>query len=306
MNDDRRPVAAVEGGGTKFRVAVAVDRDILADTTVPTTTPDETLDACVEFIRSSGYEVRAAGVACFGPVDLDRGSPTFGSITATTKPGWSNVDIKTRLETMLGVPVGFDVDVGGAALGEWRWGAARGLGSFVYLTVGTGIGGGAFVNGQIYHGLGHPEMGHVPVRPESDDPYQGCCPFHGSCFEGMACGPAVEERWGDRPQDLVDRDEVWDLEARYLAQGLRTFTYALAPERILLGGGLMQRKGLLELVRTYLAAELGGYTTSSHLRGDLTGYVVSPELGQDAGLYGAIALAHQIHGGKPGGNYRTG
>jgi fructokinase len=292
------PVAAIEGGGTKFRVAIAHGRDILADATVPTTTPDVTIDACVGFIQASGYAIRAAGIACFGPVDLDPHSSTYGSITATTKAGWSNVDVTGRFERALGVPVGFDVDVGGAALGEWRWGAARGIDTFVYLTVGTGIGGGAFINGRVHHGLGHPEMGHVPVRPEPDDTYQGGCPFHGPCLEGMACGPAVEERWGGRPQDLLDREEVWDLEARYLAQGLRTFTYTLTPERILLGGGIMQHEGLLDLVRGYLVDELGGYTTSEHLRAGLTDYVVAPEFGQDAGLYGAIALALQVSEGR--------
>lgn len=304
--DSSELVAAVEAGGTKFRVAIAHDREILADATVPTTSPDETIAACVDFIQASAQPIRAAGIACFGPVDLDPSSVSYGSITATPKPGWSDTDVRGRFQAALDVPVGFDVDVGGAALGEWRWGAARGLDSFVYLTVGTGIGGGAFINGRVHHGLGHPEMGHIPVSPEPDDAYQGCCPFHGSCLEGMACGPAVENRWGERPRDLEGRDEVWDLEARYLAQGLRAFTYVLAPQRILLGGGLMQQDGLLALVRRYLTDELGGYMTAARLRGDLTEYVVAPELGQDAGLYGAMALAEQALEEKPFSDQVTG
>jgi fructokinase len=296
VTDRPEAVAAVEGGGTKFRVAIARGRDLLVDFTIPTTTPDETIGACVGFIRSSGHAIEAAGVACFGPVDLDPQSETYGSITATTKPGWSNTDVRGRFQSALGVPVGFDVDVGGAALGEWRWGAARGLNSFVYLTVGTGIGGGAFVSGRVHHGLGHPEMGHIAVTPLPGDDYRGHCPFHGFCLEGMACGPAVADRWGADPRDLYDREEVWDLEARYLAQGLRSFTYVLAPERILLGGGIMQHEGLLDRVRRHLADELSGYATAERLRGDLTDYVVAPTLGQDAGLYGAVALAHQVVG----------
>ena len=296
QNGSEQIVAAVEAGGTKFRVAIATGRHLTVDTTIPTTTPDETIGAAIDFIQHSGYSTEAVGVACFGPVDLEVGSGTFGSITATPKPGWSNTDVKVRFEQALGVPVGFDIDVGGAALGERRWGAARGYDSFLYLTVGTGIGGGVFIDGRVYHGLGHPEMGHIVVTREPRDVFAGHCPFHGDCLEGMACGPAISARWKARLRDLNDRDEVWDLEARYLAQGLRTFTYVLAPQRILLGGGVMQHEGLLDRVREYLAAGLGSYRTSQRLTGDLAEYVVAPELGQDAGLYGAIALAHQALG----------
>ena len=293
-NGSEQIVAAVEAGGTKFRVAVAAGQRLLADTTIPTTTPAETIGASIEFIQHSGYSIEALGIACFGPVDLEVGSAAFGSITATPKPEWSNTDVKGRFEEALGLSVGFDIDVGGAALGEWRWGAARGYDCFVYLTVGTGIGGGLFINGRVHHGLGHPEMGHIVVTREPGDVFPGQCPFHGDCLEGMACGPAISARWNARLRDLGDRDEIWDLEARYLAQGLRTFTYVLAPQRILLGGGVMQHEGLLDRVREYLAAGLSGYRTSRHLKGSLVEYVVAPELGQDAGLYGAIALAHQV------------
>ena len=282
--------AAVEAGGTKFRVAIAEGRNIVADTTVPTTSPDETLAATISFIRNWG-QVAAVGIACFGPLDLEETSPTYGAIASTPKPGWSNAPVLTRLRDELGVPAAIDIDVGGAALGEWRWGAARDLRHFIYITVGTGIGGGMFVDGAVHHGMGHPEMGHISVERVSGDDFAGFCRFHGACLEGMASGPAIADRWGAQGADLSDRPEVWDLEATYLAQALRTFTYVAAPQRILLGGGVMQQPGLLELTRTKLADQLAGYVTGDTLRQPLDRYVVTPTFGQDAGLVGAIALA---------------
>ena len=201
-----------------------------------------------------------------------------------------------RVQTVLGVPTAIDIDVGGAALGEWRWGAARGLKHFVYITVGTGFGAGLVVNGSVHHGLGHPEMGHIPVQRVPGDDYPGKCPFHEDCLEGIAAGPAISGRWGKPGSELSDNDAVWDLEATYLAQALRTFTYVVAPQRILVGGGVMQQPGLLELTRQKLAQQLGGYVTSDTLRTDLADYLVAPAFGQDAGLVGAIALAMQAAG----------
>jgi fructokinase len=282
--------AAIEAGGTKFRVAIADGREIIADTTIPTTLPDETLSACIDFVTSNG-PVAAVGIACFGPLDLRPGSPTYGSITATPKPNWNNTPVLDRVRDALGVPTAIDVDVGGAVLGEWKWGAARGLSHVVYLTIGTGIGGGILLNGEVHHGMGHPEMGHITLERVPGDEYPGHCPFHGACFEGMASGPAIEDRWGYKGRDLADRDEVWDLEAIYLAQAVRTFTYVVAPERIVIGGGVMQVPGLIERLREKLGEQLAGYTTSHIRDSSLDDYVVYPELGQDAGLFGAIALA---------------
>jgi len=282
--------AAIEAGGTKFRVAIAEGRNVVVDTTIPTTTPDETLAATIDFVRDWG-EVTAAGVACFGPLDLDKTSPTYGSITSTPKPDWSNAPVLNRVRQELGVPTAIDVDVGGAALGEWRWGAANGVDHFIYITVGTGIGAGLFLAGSSHHGMGHPEMGHISIERVPGDDYPGLCPFHGACLEGMAAGPAIADRWGAPGGELTQRPEVWNLEARYLAQALRTFTYVAAPQRILLGGGVMQHPGLLELTREKLAGQLAGYVTSDRLRGPLEDYVVAPAFGQDAGLVGAIALA---------------
>lgn len=282
--------AAIEAGGTKFRVAISEEREIVADATIPTTLPAETLGATIGFIATNA-PVAAAGIASFGPLDLEPSSPTYGSITATPKPGWSNTPLLDRVRKALGVPVAIDVDVGGAVLGEWKWGAGRGLSHVVYLTIGTGIGGGVLLNGAVHHGMGHPEMGHITLERVPGDDYPGHCPFHGGCFEGMASGPAIEDRWGAKGKELSGRDEVWDLEAAYLAAALRTFTYVVAPERIIVGGGVMQVPGLIERLRTKLAGQIAGYATSTIRDGNLNGYVVYPELGQDAGLYGAIALA---------------
>ena len=282
---------AIEAGGTKFRVAVGASPQLIDDTTIPTTTPDETIGASIDFLQQYAGRLTSIGIAAFGPLDLDPASVTYGSIIRTPKPGWSDTPFRTLIADALGVPVAIDVDVGGAALGEWTWGAARGLDTFIYMTVGTGIGGGVFAGGRIHHGMGHPELGHIAVAREPDDDFEGHCPFHGGCFEGMASGPAISARWGDRVSNLGDRPDVWDLEARYIAQALRTLTYVLAPQRIIVGGGVMRNEALLGMVRAKLSDQLAGYGTNPVVDSDLTDYVVSPEFGQDAGLVGAIALA---------------
>ena len=282
--------AAVEAGGTKWRVAIGRSPEMVVGATIPTSDPDTTISACVEFIRESGVPITGVGIASFGPLDLIPTSPTFGFITATPKPGWSNTDVKGRIETALGVPAVIDIDVGGAALGEWSWGAGRTLGSVVYVTVGTGFGGAHLQNGRTFHELGHPEMGHITVEREAGDTFGGSCPFHGTCLEGMAAGPALLARWGRPGPELRNRPEVWDLEARYLAQAMRTYDYVLAPQRIILGGGVIQQPGLLQLVRDRLGERLAGYGNPPS---NLEEFIAAPEFGQDAGLIGAIALARQ-------------
>jgi fructokinase len=269
-------------------VAIGRSPDLIADTTIPTTDPNETIGTCIEFIRGTGLPVAGVGIAAFGPLDLDPSSDSYGFITDTPKPGWSHANIKSRIESDLGLPAVIDLDVGGAALGEGWWGAGRGLEVFVYVTVGTGLGGAVLRDGRTFHSRGHPEMGHVGVERERGDTYPGSCPFHRNCLEGMAAGPAIRLRWGRPGSELSARPEVWDLEARYLAQGMRTLTYTIVPQRIILGGGVMQQPGLLGLVRKYLKERLAGYGPSP---ADLDGYLVAPTLGQDAGLIGAIALA---------------
>jgi fructokinase len=282
--------AAIEAGGTKWRVAIGRSPDVVAETTVPTTDPVTTISACTAFIRSADYPIAGVGIASFGPIDLVPTSDKYGFITNTPKPGWSNTDVKSRIENALGVPSVIDVDVGGAALGEGMWGAGRGLDSLVYVTVGTGFGGAHLQHGRTFHDTGHPEMGHVSVERETGDTFSGSCPFHGPCLEGMAAGPALLARWGRPGPELGDRPEVWDLEARYLAQAVRTFAYMLAPQRIILGGGVMQQPGLLQAVRNHSADRLAGYGNTP---ANLDEFIVAPELGQDAGLIGAIGLARR-------------
>lgn len=283
---------AVELGGTKTVVAVAEGLQGLADhVTIPTTTPDETLDAAISHLESGGAE--AVGIASFGPVELDPAADSVGYITRTPKPGWSHTPVLARFSDRLGVPVGFDTDVNGAALGEGRWGAGVGLGTFVYITVGTGIGGGVIANGRPVHGAPHPEVGHVIVRRHPDDDHEGSCPFHGDCLEGMAAGPAMERRFGKRAEDLTDSEQerALELAAFYLAQGFRSLVYVVAPERIIVGGGVSRIPGLHAAVREELIEQLSGYPGVETHRSET--FVVPPELGDLSGLAGALLLAER-------------
>jgi len=252
-------VGGMETGGTKFVCAVGRGADIAAETRIVTTSPTETLAAAIAFFKSHAPLV-ALGVASFGPIDLDPRSSTYGLITTTPKPGWAHTDVVGPLGRALGVPVRFDTDVNAAALAEQHWGAARDASSVVYVTVGTGIGGGAVVNGRPVHGLVHPEMGHVRIpHDDAADPFAGACPHHGDCWEGPAAAPALAARWGRTPESLPDDHPAWDLEARYLALGLVNVILTLSPERVVLGGGVLSRAGLLERVRSHVSALIGGY-----------------------------------------------
>ncbi len=292
-------LGGVEIGGTNVRCVIADGPDAIhAATTVPTTTPDETFARVLAFfrVRAAGVPLRALGVASFGPLDLDERSPTFGSIRATPKPGWSSVDILGGLGTPLGVPSSLDTDVNGAAIAEHRWGAARGVGTLVYITVGTGIGGGGMIDGRAMHGLVHPEMGHMRVPHDRDlDPFPGACPFHGDCLEGLASGPALAARWGVAPESLGSDHQAWDLEARYLAIAIVNVIAVMSPERIVIGGGVMHQPTLLVRIRSHVARLLAGYTPSSAIR-SMDAYIVSPALGDRAGVLGAIALADAMAG----------
>jgi fructokinase len=284
----------IECGGSSFVCAIgAGPGDIVAETAFPTTTPAETLARAVEFFRSekAQHAISAVGIASFGPVDLDRSSPTYGYITTTPKPGWGDVDVAGHIGRELSLPVGFDTDVNATALAEHRWGNAVGLDSFVYITVGTGIGGGALLDGRPVHGLVHPEMGHMRVPHDPEDGFEGCCPYHGDCLEGLASGPAIRQRWGAPPEELPDDHPAWELEAKYLAAGLVNLVLALSPRRIVLGGGVMARSVLYPLVRQGLLDRLAGYVQAPALIDDIAGYVVPPALGDRAGVLGAIALA---------------
>jgi fructokinase len=279
----------IESGGSKWECAIGTGADDLrARATIPTTTPAETIDRVVAFFES-GETVSALGIGSFGPVDPDTSSSTWGHITTTPKPGWAHTDVGQEVGRRLAVPVVFDTDVNAAALGEHLWGAARGLQTFCYVTVGTGIGGGVMVNGALVHGLVHPEFGHMRIpHDRALDPFDGVCPYHGDCWEGLASGRALEARWGRPADELGQDDPAWDLEASYLALGLVSVVSVLSPERIVLGGGVMKQPGLLALVRQQVRALLNGYVPRVEERED---YIVSPELGAHAGVLGAIALA---------------
>ena len=287
----------LEAGGTKFVCAVGSGPDdIRSQVRIPTTTPAETIPKVVEFFWGEFRKepLAAIGVASFGPLDPHPDSPTYGYLTATTKPGnWNQVDLLGPLRDAFGVPLGFDTDVSGAALGDGRWGAARGLDDFVYLTVGTGIGGGAVVSGETVHGLLHLEMGHMLLPRREDDDFAGTCPFHGNCLEGLASGPAIEQRWGTRAEELPADHPAWDLEAHYLALGLANTVCTLSPQRIVLGGGVMHQTHLFPLVRTKLRQTLNGYIQHPLVSEENDAYVVPPGLGDHAGVVGALALAER-------------
>lgn len=291
----------IEAGGTKFVCAVGTGpQDIRAEVRFPTTTPQETLQRAVDFFRAQeallGEPLTAVGVASFGPVDLIPDSPTYGFITSTPKPGWRNVDVVGLLRYALGIPVGFDTDVNGAALAEGLWGAAQGLDTFIYLTIGTGIGGGGMVGGNLIHGLLHPEMGHLRIPHDRErDPFEGCCPYHGDCLEGLASGPALEARWGVRAEHLPPDHPAWDLEAEYLALALHNLVCVLSPQRVILGGGVMKQEHLFPRIRTRLRSLLNGYIpVPALLTQEIETYVVPPALGDRAGVLGALALAMRV------------
>jgi fructokinase len=285
----------IEAGGTKFVCAVGTSpQDVRALERFETGKPGQTIERAVAFFRGQlddEVSLDAIGIASFGPVELRAGHAKYGHITTTPKPGWSDTDVVGPIRDALGLPVAFDTDVNGAALAEGRWGAAQGLDTFAYVTVGTGIGGGAVVRGRTAHGLVHPEMGHVTVPRQPGDVFAGSCPFHGDCFEGMASGPAIAARWG-RPAELLAGDHLGRavrLEAAYLAAGLRNIVYTLAPERIVLGGGVSELPGLFPALREQLVQALGSYPGLPEHSGEE--FVVPAALGDMAGPAGALALA---------------
>ena len=293
---DGRLFGGVELGGTKCLAVVGTGPgDVRADVRVPTTAPNETLDALVRFFQAAQQAhgpLAAVGIGSFGPVDLDPASPRFGRITTTPKPGWANTDVVAAFRTALDLPVAFDTDVNAAAVGERRHGAGQGLDTVLYLTVGTGIGGGAVVSGRPLHGLLHPEMGHIRIPHDpAADPFHGVCPYHGDCLEGLASGTAMAARWG-QPADALPADHpAWALEGHYLAMALQSFVCTLSPERIVMGGGVMSAPGLLPLVRRQLGVLLNGYVQAPTLLHAMDQYVVAPTLGGRSGVIGAMTLA---------------
>jgi len=288
-------LGGIEAGGTKFICAVGTGPDDLVKAQFPTTTPDETLAQVIRFFRSNGgRDLEAIGIGSFGPVDLDPASAQYGHITSTPKRGWANFDLVGAVVKGLKVPVGFDTDVNAALLGEWRWGAAQGIANAIYLTIGTGVGGGVTVHGQVVHGLVHPEIGHLRIPHDlAVDPFPGNCPFHKDCLEGLASGPAMEKRWGMKATELPADHRAWELEAHYLAVALANLTLTISPQRILLGGGVMQQPHLFKMIRTEFAYVLNGYVRHPDILDHLDEYIQPPLLGGNAGVVGALFLAAQ-------------
>jgi len=292
-----RPLyAGLEAGGTKCVCAIGTaPDDIRALTQFPTTTPSQTMAHAVAFFEAHRSGLMAVGIASFGPLDPRPCSASFGWITSTPKPGWAHTDLAGTLSRALSLPVAFDTDVNAAALAEQRWGAAQGLETFLYITVGTGIGGGAMVNGRLLHGLLHPEMGHIRIPHDWQvDPFPGLCPYHGDCLEGLASGPALAARWGTPAHTLPPDHPAWSLAARYLALGLVTFICTLVPQRIIMGGGILHQAHLFPRLRHEIQQLLNDYIQVAELHGQLDDYIVPPALGDRAGVLGALALAHAV------------
>jgi len=273
-------LGAIEAGGTKFVCGIGTGPEDLRVTVIPTTSPESTIGEIIRFFRRQ-VPIAALGIGSFGPIDRKA-----GRITSTPKAAWRNYEIAGILRTTLGVPVGFDTDVNAAALAEARWGAACGISDFVYVTVGTGIGGGALVSGWLLHGTTHAEMGHLRIpHDRARDPFPGCCPYHGDCLEGLASGPAIQARWAAKPESLPPGHPAWRLEAHYLALGIANLACTLAPQRILLGGGVMQQAHLFDLIRAELAELLNEYVRVPE--------VIPPQLGSRAGVLGALILGER-------------
>lgn len=285
----------IEGGGTKFVLGIADgDGAIRARERIATTTPGETLAAAIAWFRAQALSPRAIGIACFGPLELDPAAPAFGHVTRTVKPHWSGADVVGPFRRAFGCPVGFETDVGGAALAESRWGAGRGRRSLLYVTVGTGVGGGFIADGRLLRGASHPEMGHVRVPRHADDAgFAGTCSFHGDCLEGLVAGPAIAARWGASLSQLGPDHPAHRIVAWYLGQAVVTWQAVLQPDRIVLGGGVMATPRLLGDIADAAARAGGGY-----FAGDPRDIVVSPGLGSDSGLMGALAVAQQAEGGN--------
>ncbi len=291
--------AGIEAGGTKFVCAIGNGPgEILIEERFPTTNPQETISRSIAFFldkkRELGIQLTSLGIGCFGPIDLNPGSPSYGFITSTPKPGWKDADVVGPLSDALSIPIDFDTDVNAAAVGEGKWGAGIDIDNFLYLTIGTGVGGGAIINRKPLHGLIHPEMGHLLLNPDSSDSYKGKCPYHHNCFEGLASGPAISERWSSPTHSLLPDHPAWDLEADYIAQALSSLICCFSPQKIILGGGVMEQKHLFPKIQKFTREYLNNYVQSDFIINHIEDYIVPPGLGNQAGILGAIAMAQAL------------
>lgn len=288
---------AIEAGGTKFVLAVGTGPDdIRGEQRIPTTTPGETLERCAEYFMAAQQThgpLAALGIGTFGPAGVNPAAPDWGFITTTPKPGWQHTDMAGTLGRALGLPVAFDTDVNAAGYGEWLWGAGKDCGVLLYLTIGTGIGGGVIINGHPLHGLLHPEMGHIRIPRDPD--FAGVCPWHGDCLEGLASGPAIAARWEQPATMLPQGHPAWELEADHLAAACATFTCILSPHRIILGGGVMDQPGLLETVQIKTRLLLNGYLQHPRITEPASEFITAPGLGARSGICGAMAMARAVN-----------
>ena len=289
----------IESGGTKFVCMIGSAPDnLLAEKRIPTTNPEDTIREVIEFFNpyARSGELIAVGIASFGPIDLNLDSQTYGCITTTPKAGWKNIDLCGHIQRRLKVPIAFDTDVNAAAFGEQYWKKDKQLlDPFLYITVGTGIGVGVIVNGLPLHGLMHAEAGHMVIPHNwQRDPFPGGCPYHGDCLEGLASGPSMSRRWGQKPETLPDAHPAWDLEAEYLALALVNLIYAYSPMQIVLGGGVSQHAGLIQTARFKVQQFNKGYIHSSMIQEKINDYILLPALGNRAGALGAIAMAIKL------------
>ncbi len=283
---------ALEAGGTKFVCAVGDEfGNIKERVSIPTSDPSGTMEKVFDFFDA--YQLEAIGIGTFGPADVDPGSPTYGMITTTPKLKWKNYPMLNVLKERYGVPMGFTTDVNAAALAEAETGAAAGLDGCLYITIGTGIGAGAVLQGRFLQGLSHPEMGHILIRRHEKDIFEGTCPFHKDCLEGLAAGPAIEARWGNKGPDLQDRDDVWEMEGWYIAQALMQYILILSPQKIILGGGVMKQVQLFPIIARHLKDMLNGYVQLPELEDGSMDYITGPKHGDDAGIIGALLLAER-------------
>ncbi|MUT65214.1 ROK family protein [Paenibacillus sp. NEAU-GSW1] len=282
-------IGAIEAGGTKFVCGIGNENgEIEERVSFPTEHPEATMANVIAYFEGKGVE--AIGIGTFGPIDIDPSSPTYGHVTTTPKPHWSGFDFLGTLKRKFDVPFGWDTDVNAAAFGEAKWGAAKGLDSCVYYTIGTGVGVGIYSEGKLVHGLVHPEGGHVLTRRHKDDTYEGFCPYHGDCLEGMAAGPAIEKRWSMKGSELPADHPAWAMEAFYIGQAVSSAILMLSPKKIILGGGVMHQRQLFPMIRDEVRKQLNGYVSADPIVNGLDSYIVPPGLGDNAGLSGAIAL----------------
>ena len=281
---------SLEAGGTKMVCAIGDEQgNILERVSIPTLAPETTMPAILDFFKNKN--ISALGIGCFGPVDLDKKSPTYGYITTTPKLAWRNYDIVGGCKKELGIPVGFDTDVNGSALCEATWGCTKDLDNSISITVGTGIGVGVIIDRKPYHGMLHPEGGHIFLARHPQDPMErGVCPYLELCLAGLASGPSIQARWGKPGVELADRKEVWELEAYYLAQAICSYIMILSPERIIVGGGVAHQEQMMPLIRKEVLRQMGGYIAAKGMQ-DLDNYIVLPSLNDNQGILGALKLA---------------